>query len=157
MNTVYPEDPGRSRVPIGTVNVPSWTDPQTAYDTHPQANTCTCPHKKRKLAAQEMCKHLRLARTGADLSAATPGMLSDGTRVLVIDWLEHLYWSRYWGFDAGEWQHTLAFDGTRWLVESIRLHNATRPIVWEIPDWSGWERLFPTHRNSFTKKGKHVA
>lgn len=124
-----------------SVRVPSFTTQGVEYDVVLEEGSCTC---KRGVIHGDDHKHVRLARSGAPLGDATPGLLSDGTPVLFIEGVCHGYDKRVWGYDPGLWDHSLCHDGEAFIVESTRLIDGeTRTRI--LHDWREWKRHIPFH------------
>lgn len=131
------------------VQVPSFSEPDLTYSVNLESWTCDCPAFRYRGGE---CKHLRLARSGVDLSGACQGILTDGRRVIVVASVVHDYepkagpqrfQSRIWGFAWGEWEHSLCFDGHRWLRESARIGTGESRVV-EV-DPARWLEDLPVH------------
>ncbi|WP_273843874.1 SWIM zinc finger family protein [Rubrobacter calidifluminis] len=134
------------------VQVPSFTN-GGEYVVNLDAGKCTCPAYRYRGGE---CKHLRLARAasraGLDISGASRGILADGRRVVVVDSMVHDYQprtssqrfqSQIWGWGWGTWQHSLCFDGRRWLRESTRIDVGESRVVEVDPE--NWLEDLPVH------------
>lgn len=132
------------------VQVPSFTA-DVEYVVDLRAGTCTCPAYKYR-PSESGCKHIRLAQTNVDLSRARRGILADGRQVVVVDSIVHDYepqagpqrfQSQIWGWGWGTWQHSLCFDGRRWMRESTRIGAGEIRMV-EV-DPARWLDDLPVH------------
>lgn len=132
------------------LRIPSFTG-VSDYEVDLERGTCTCPAFRYR-PAPDGCKHLRLARSGVDVSAARRGILADGTRVIVVDSVVHDcepktrsqgFQSRIWGWSWGEWDHALCFDGRRWFRESNRIGTGETRLAEVSPE--RWMDDMPVH------------
>ncbi|MCL6437240.1 MAG: SWIM zinc finger family protein [Rubrobacteraceae bacterium] len=131
------------------VQVPSFSEPDLTYSVNLESWTCDCPAFRYRGGE---CKHLRLARSGVDLSGACRGVLADGRRVLVLDSVVHDYepqtlaqrfQRKIWGWSWGEWQHALCFDGRSFWRESTRIGTGETRL--EQVDPSRWTCDLPAY------------
>lgn len=148
MRQVYSQEIDPAELPERVV-IPSFTEADKTYEVKPQQRVCDCGSFRYAANALPTCKHLRLVLSGAPVDEAERGRLSDGTRVLVLAAVDHSSFHRTWGFDRGDWQHTLCFDGRRFIRESNRYsHNTPRFQQIILTDWREWTRHIPLHRNT---------